>query len=644
MSKLSDITISISKLNYICPYKMKENILDFKVPRWSVFALDAMIVVFSIVTAYMLRFNFKIPTFEIELFKQAFFIILSVRMISFLIFRIHSGIIQYTSTRDASRIFLVLLGGTFLFALGNVLSFNFGKERYIIPYSIIILEFITTLMFLVSYRVFVKIAHIELTKPHSGQNRIMIFGAGEAGIITKRALEAEKRSSIKVVGYLDDNQKKNNTRIEGLKIYPTGEIGTIFRENEINQLVLAVQGLAMNRKQELIDICMEEGVEVLNVPPIQTWINGELSFKQIKSIRIEDLLGRDEIKLSNDHVKEDLKDKVVLISGAAGSIGRELVNQVLRFKPQILLMIDQAESPLFQLELETNLKARNSQMHYILADITDQSRMRAIFEKFKPDYVFHAAAYKHVPVVESNPLEAIRVNILGTKNLADLAVANNTHKFVMISTDKAVNPTNVMGASKRFAEKYVQSLNENAQTQFINTRFGNVLGSNGSVIPLFEQQIAKGGPITITDPRVTRFFMTIPEACQLVLEAGSMGEGGEIFVFDMGKSVRIIDLAKKMIRLSGLELGKDIQIRYTGLRPGEKLFEELLTQGENIKPTHHKKILKAEVEKVSFEAIQSNAEALKSVLIHQDVYLAVSILKKTIPEFKSENSEFGALD
>jgi FlaA1/EpsC-like NDP-sugar epimerase len=623
---------------------MKENILDFKVPRWSVFALDAMIVVFSIVTAYMLRFNFKIPTFEIELFKQAFFIILSVRMISFLIFRIHSGIIQYTSTRDASRIFLVLLGGTFLFALGNVLSFNFGKERYIIPYSIIILEFITTLMFLVSYRVFVKIAHIELTKPHSGQNRIMIFGAGEAGIITKRALEAEKRSSIKVVGYLDDNQKKNNTRIEGLKIYPTGEIGTIFRENEINQLVLAVQGLAMNRKQELIDICMEEGVEVLNVPPIQTWINGELSFKQIKSIRIEDLLGRDEIKLSNDHVKEDLKDKVVLISGAAGSIGRELVNQVLRFKPQILLMIDQAESPLFQLELETNLKARNSQMHYILADITDQSRMRAIFEKFKPDYVFHAAAYKHVPVVESNPLEAIRVNILGTKNLADLAVANNTHKFVMISTDKAVNPTNVMGASKRFAEKYVQSLNENAQTQFINTRFGNVLGSNGSVIPLFEQQIAKGGPITITDPRVTRFFMTIPEACQLVLEAGSMGEGGEIFVFDMGKSVRIIDLAKKMIRLSGLELGKDIQIRYTGLRPGEKLFEELLTQGENIKPTHHKKILKAEVEKVSFEAIQSNAEALKSVLIHQDVYLAVSILKKTIPEFKSENSEFGALD
>jgi FlaA1/EpsC-like NDP-sugar epimerase len=623
---------------------MRENILDFKVPRWSVFALDAMIVVFSIVTAYMLRFNFKIPTFEIELFKQAFFIILSVRMISFLIFRIHSGIIQYTSTRDASRIFLVLLGGTFLFALGNVLSFNFGKERYIIPYSIIILEFITTLMFLVSYRVFVKIAHIELTKPHSGQNRIMIFGAGEAGIITKRALEAEKRSSIKVVGYLDDNQKKNNTRIEGLKIYPTGEIGTIFRENEINQLVLAVQGLAMNRKQELIDICMEEGVEVLNVPPVQTWINGELSFKQIKSIRIEDLLGRDEIKLSNDHVKEDLKGKVVLISGAAGSIGRELVNQVLRFKPQILLMIDQAESPLFQLELETNLKARNSQMHYILADITDQSRMRAIFEKFKPDYVFHAAAYKHVPVVESNPLEAIRVNILGTKNLADLAVANNTHKFVMISTDKAVNPTNVMGASKRFAEKYVQSLNENAQTQFINTRFGNVLGSNGSVIPLFEQQIAKGGPITITDPRVTRFFMTIPEACQLVLEAGSMGEGGEIFVFDMGKSVRIIDLAKKMIRLSGLELGKDIQIRYTGLRPGEKLFEELLTQGENIKPTHHKKILKAEVEKVSFEAIQSNAEALKSVLIHQDVYLAVSILKKTIPEFKSENSEFGALD
>lgn len=606
--------------------------------------MDTFIIVFSILTAYMLRFNFNIPSSEMEVFKQAFFIILSIRVLSFVTFRIHSGIIQYTSTRDASRIFLILFGGTLIFALGNVVSYNTSIERYLIPYSIIILEFITSLMFLVSYRVFVKIAYVELAKPHSGQTRVMIFGAGEAGIITKRALEAESRSRVKVVGFLDDSEKKKNKRLDGLIIYPTTEIGEIIGEKEIDQIILAVQNLSNRRKQELIDKCIELNVEVLNVPPVQTWINGELSLKQIKSVKIEDLLGRDVIHLSNEHVRQDLKDKVVLISGAAGSIGSELVKQVLKFRPKTLLMLDQAESPLFQLELATNGRGRYTQTRYIIADVTNHNRIKAIFGKYKPDYVFHAAAYKHVPMMEKNPMEAILVNVMGTKNLADLAVENETTKFVMISTDKAVNPTNVMGASKRFAEIYVQSLSGRSKTQFITTRFGNVLGSNGSVIPLFEKQIAKGGPITVTHPDITRYFMTIPEACQLVLEAGSMGDGGEIFVFDMGESVKIVDLARKMIRLSGLQLGKDIQIQFTGLRPGEKLYEELLTEGENIKPTHHKKILIADVEQMPSEEVQNNIEYIKRALEEQDVYGLVSLLKKMIPEYKSENSEFGVLD
>jgi FlaA1/EpsC-like NDP-sugar epimerase len=579
-----------------------------------------------------------------EVFKQAFLIILILRVVSFLVFRLFAGIIQYTSTRDASRIFLILLGGSVLFALANLISYQTNLERYLIPFSIIILEFITSLLFLVSYRVFVKIAYAELSKPHSNQIKVMIFGAGEAGIITKRAMEAESRSRVKVVGFIDDDPKKKKTTIEGLKIYSSESIHPIFKEKEIDQLVLAVQNLSNQRKQELIDICIEEGVEVLNVPPVQTWINGELSLKQIKSVKIEDLLGRDVIHLSNEHVRKDLKDKVVLVSGAAGSIGSEMVKQVLGFSPQVLLMVDQAESPLFQLEQETIEIAKTSEKHYILADITNRERMEAIFKKFQPHYVFHAAAYKHVPMMERNPAEAIRVNVFGTKNLADLSIIYKSRKFVMISTDKAVNPTNVMGASKRFAEIYVRSLNGTSKTQFITTRFGNVLGSNGSVIPLFEKQIAKGGPITVTHPEITRYFMTIPEACQLVLEAGSMGEGGEIFVFDMGESVKIVDLAKKMIQLSGLELEKDIQIQYTGLRPGEKLYEELLTKGENIKPTHHQKILKADIEQVSSEEVREAINFLKEALVQQDVTSLVSQLKKSIPEFKSENSEFGVLD
>jgi len=623
---------------------MKDWILKYKVPRWSVFLVDALIVVFSILTAYMLRFNFNIPANEWEDFKFAFWVIFAIRILSFLIAKMHSGIIQYTSTRDATRIFIVLAIGSLIFVVSNIISLQTSLMRHLIPYSIIILEFITSLLFLVSYRVFVKIAYTELSKPHSGLTKVMIFGAGEAGVITQRAMEVEGKAKVKIIGFFDDNQKKANQRLGGIPIYPSGELKKIIVEKGIEQLVLAVQNLSNIRKQEIIDTCMELDVEVLNVPPVQTWINGELSLKQIRSIKIEDLLGRDEIKLSVERVKEDLRDKVVMISGAAGSIGSEMVRQVSRYHPKMLLLVDQAESPLFQLELDQSARYPKVNAKYLIADVANRERMQSIFEEYQPHYVFHAAAYKHVPMMEKNPMEAIKVNVFGTMNMAELSVQYKVHKFVMISTDKAVNPTNVMGASKRFAEIFVQALSPNSNTQFITTRFGNVLGSNGSVIPLFEKQIAKGGPITVTHPEVTRFFMTIPEACLLVMEAGSMGKGGEIFVFDMGKSIKIVDLAEQMIRLSGLQLGRDIQIQFSGLRPGEKLYEELLTSHENTKATHHKKILIAEVESFRMEEVQRILSELREALVQQEGFELVRLLKKMIPEYKSENSEFSKLD
>jgi len=623
---------------------MKEWLLKYKVPRWMVFMMDVFIVIFSILTAYMLRFNFHIPVVEIPNFQHAFLLILVIRLISFFIFKMHAGIIQYTSTKDASRIFLILFGGSVLFSITNLISVRTSMAIHIFPYSIIILEFITSLLFLVSYRVFVKIAYAELSKPHTEAIPVMIFGAGEAGIITKRALETESRSKVKVLGFFDDSQKKSDKRIDGIKIYPSDQLSQVLDEKEVHQLILAIQNLSGIRKQEIVDVCMEKSVEVLNVPPVNNWINGELSLKQIRKVKIEDLLGRQEIKLSEDKLRKDIKGKIVMVTGAAGSIGSEIVRQVAQFHPEHLLIVDQAESPLFQLELDSSAAFKNVSCQYILADVTNEHRMRSIFATHKPDYVFHAAAYKHVPMMEKNPMEAIRVNVLGTKLMADLAVEFKVSKFVMISTDKAVNPTNVMGASKRFAEIYVQSLNANVSTRFITTRFGNVLGSNGSVIPLFESQITKGGPITVTHPNITRFFMTIPEACRLVLEAGSMGEGGEIFVFDMGDSVKIVDLAKKMIRLSGLELGKDIQIQYTGLRPGEKLYEELLNKEENTKPTYHHKILIANIKTYQIDQVTQSIENFKTALSKQDSFELVGILKATIPEYKSENSEFSSLD
>jgi FlaA1/EpsC-like NDP-sugar epimerase len=446
---------------------------------------------------------------------------------------------------------------------------------------------------------------------------------------------------------VDDDPKKAGKKIEGVEIYNSNQLEKLQQNNEVKHLIISIQNITTSRKQQIVDTCLKYNTRILNVPPVHSWINGELSFKQIKKLKIEDLLGRDPIQLDLNKIQHELTGKVVLVTGAAGSIGSEIVRQIIPFRPKLLVMLDMSESALYDLELEVNdlNTDKNCRTETVIGDIRNKERMHNVFNTFKPDIVYHAAAYKHVPVMENNPSESILNNVKGTCNLADLAVTFRVPKFVMISTDKAVNPTNIMGATKRIAEIYCQSLNDNNEhTRFITTRFGNVLGSNGSVIPRFKKQIELGLPITVTDPHVTRYFMTIPEACQLVLEAGAMGTGGEIFIFDMGESVNIAELAKKMIRLSGLELGKDIQIVYTGLRPGEKLYEELLANEENTLPTHHKKIMIAKVKKYNFESISKDISDLISLFGAQDNEQIVRKMKEIVPEFKSQNSIYQKLD
>jgi FlaA1/EpsC-like NDP-sugar epimerase len=447
------------------------------------------------------------------------------------------------------------------------------------------------------------------------------------------------------------DENKIGKVVDGTKIYDARRENLDYFLDELNidELIITVREISLDRKNELVDACLRNKVKVRTVPPVEKWVGGELSLNQIREIKIEELLGREAIQLNNQSVDHDLRGKRVCITGAAGSIGSELVRQVIRHNPERIILIDQAESPLYEIEREIKATSAVKVLAY-LADITNRPRISAIFADNKPEIIYHAAAYKHVPLMEGNPGEAIHCNILGTKNLADLAVDFNVRKFVMISTDKAVNPTNVMGCSKRIAEVYVQALNVHNQqkgkftTAFVTTRFGNVLGSNGSVIPLFKKQIELGGPVTVTHPEVTRFFMTIPEACQLVLEAGTMGKGGEVFVFDMGNPIKIVDLARKMISLSGLQPEKDIEIVYTGLREGEKLYEELLNNSEDTLPTHHEKILIGKVEPYAYEEINKYIELFYDFVNDRNELKMVALMKELIPEFRSNYSRYEILD
>jgi FlaA1/EpsC-like NDP-sugar epimerase len=613
-------------------------------PRWLIFLIDIAFVIFAVFLAYMLRFNFHVPESEIKNWGSVFALVLGIRALSFIGFKTFAGIIRFTSTEDAVRIFLVVLGGSIAFAAANLISYYYINRLYIIPFSIIIIEFMTVVLLMVTFRVVVKIAYLEIMNPAGTRNKVIIFGAGEAGLITKRALDRDLGIRYKVVAFIDEDKNKIGKKLEGVDISGPDRLKELLAGNEIDNVIISVQKLKPEKKQILVEACLPYQTKVLTVPPVSSWINGELSYNQIKKIRIEDLLEREEIRLDDEGIRQELNGKIIMITGASGSIGSELVRQMMKYNPGKLILIDQAESALFDLEVELTARFDFMNFEIAVADICNEVRMEHAFRLFKPQLVYHAAAYKHVPMMENNPSEALFTNVKGTKILADLAVKFGVSKFIMISTDKAVNPTNVMGASKRIAEIYVQSLNRLKSTHFITTRFGNVLGSNGSAVTLFSRQIEQGGPVTVTHPDVIRYFMTIPEACRLVLEAAMMGKGGEIFLFDMGKPVKIVDLAKKMIRLSGLDIDKDIEIKFTGLRPGEKLYEELLNDAENSLPTHHLQIMIGKVREYDRDYVNREVDELISLFDNQDNIAIVKKMKEIVPEFKSRNSTYEELD
>jgi FlaA1/EpsC-like NDP-sugar epimerase len=612
-------------------------------PVWIIFLGDLFICFISIWAAYFLRFNFRIPPEEIVALPLVFLVVLFVRAISSLIFQTHRGIIRFTNTKDVERIFLSIAAGSTFFLGINPILLLF-KQAYLIPFSIIIIDGILSVFLMVISRIVIKSIFYEINGGNKIKTNVIIYGAGETGITAKKAIERDAGAKYKVIAYIDDDSNKVGKKLQGNFIRSASELHDIIEQHDVKLLIIAIEQLLPARKQEVIDICLSSNTKIFNVPPVKSWINGELSFKQIKKININDLLERDPIQLDLQLIRNDIAGKVVLVTGAAGSIGSELVKQIIPFKPLKIILVDQAESPMYEIERDLNDDALAGRFEVVIGDIRSESRMRRVFEHFKPQLVFHAAAYKHVPLMEHNPSEALLTNVLGTRILADLSAEFNVLKFVMVSTDKAVNPTNVMGASKRIAEMYVQSLGQICSTKFITTRFGNVLGSNGSVIPIFKKQIERGGPVTVTHPEITRYFMTIPEACQLVLEAGTIGQGGEIFIFDMGKSVKIIDLVRKMIKLYGLTVGKDIEIIYTGLRPGEKLYEELLNDQENTLPTHHPQIMRATVQELEYERINNQVNELITLFSSQNNFDIVSYMKTMVPEYKSNNSIFEKLD
>lgn len=618
-------------------------------PRWVIIIIDLSFIAFSTMLGYLLRFNFDVEDISRSHFITGILFSVICGFLAVMASGSYRGIIRYTGLQDGVRIFFMVILSSVFIGILNLLYAQSGGGN-LVPYSVVLITFLASFLFLFNYRLLIKYIFSFYTRGVLKNSKVLIFGSGQTGIITKHVIDSSPSSHV--FGFLEDDPRKIGKVINGSKIYKAthAELEALLIGLSIDELIITVKNLSVERKNELVDLCLRHQVKIRMVPPVDRWVKGELSLNQIKEVHIEDLLERDAIKLDNPHVDDQIKGRTICITGAAGSIGSELVRQIIHYRPRNLVLIDQAESPLFEIDREIKTLGIDVNVFAYVADISNADRIKSILQGHKPNMIFHAAAYKHVPLMENNPSEAVVCNILGTKTLADLAVENKVEKFVMISTDKAVNPTNVMGCSKRIAEIYVQSLNNHLNnktenyTSFVTTRFGNVLGSNGSVIPVFKKQIEQGGPITVTHPEITRYFMTIPEACQLVLEAGIMGHGGEIFLFNMGQSVKILDLAKKMVLLSGLTPGKDIDIVFTGLRDGEKLFEELLSQKENTIPTHHEKIMIAKVQEYQYMEINSFVELFNDLVNDKNELKMVALMKELVPEFRSNYSRFEVLD
>ena len=613
--------------------------------KWVVFSIDILLVCLSFIIAHVIRFDIRFD-FNISVILPQLVLVILVAAFSFLLVGSYKGVIRHTGTRDVFNVFVAVTILSTLISLVTLGNNLLGVlENFTMPKSIIVIHYLVSVFVLIVSRYIFKAFYEIISTELKTVTNALIYGAGDSGIIAYNALNREREIHYQILGFIDDDKTKVNKKIDGIKIYELSKINKEFVEkHNITEVIISIQRIKPTKLLAITDALIALNLKVKIVPALSKWIEGDLKANQIKEVNIEDLLERSPIIINNPVVKREVNDKVVLVSGAAGSIGSEISRQLTSYRCKMIVLIDQSESPLYDLQQEliqngvTNFVA-------IVSDVRDRNKMEIIFKKYKPAKVFHAAAYKHVPLMEQSPHEAIKANVLGTKNLVDVSIENGIERFVMVSTDKAVNPTNVMGASKRIAELYISCASkQQTKTKFTTTRFGNVLGSNGSVIPLFKKQIAHGGPLTLTHKNITRYFMTIPEACSLVLEAGTMGKGGEIYIFDMGKSVRIFDIAKKMIYLSGLKYPEDIDIKITGLRPGEKLYEELLADGENTTKTYHEKIMIAKTQQLDAIVVKENIEKLAIGFNELDRPKLVASMKKLVPEYVSQNSEFETLD
>ena len=620
--------------------------------KWLILLFDLVTIISTYALANLVWFNFNYIITNTSGTALRLGVILAIYLLFFLLTNSYSGIIRHTGLLDAYRVLkAVVFSFLLIFGIDIILTMIFGKQsNYRISYGVIIIHFLLSLFFLIGSRVIIKMLYIQITQQFTKEKiRVIIYGAGSAGMLTKNALLKDHVYRYDIVAYIDDNPSKVSKRLEDIPVVTQSRaLSTSYvKRYGIKQLIIAIHNIHPERRKKIVEAGLDLHLQVKVVPAFNKWIDGQLSSQQLRRVKIEELLERDSIELDSENINRELKNKVVMITGGAGSIGCEIARQVLSYSPKRLIILDQAESPIYDLQFEiNNTKAflnHLNKIEFVIANVKDKFRMDQIFDIYRPDIIYHAAAYKHVPLMEQNPYEALLVNVFGTKVIADLSVKYEVEKYVMVSTDKAVNPTNIMGASKRIAEIYIQSL-QDGKTKFVTTRFGNVLGSNGSVVPLFRKQIEAGGPITITHKEITRFFMTIPEACNLVLEAGAMGNGADIFIFDMGESVKIYDMARKMIQLYGLEPEYDIKIIETGLRPGEKLYEELLNDTENTLSTHHPKIKRARVAKMNYETVDRYINELSEIILDKDEFRLVSKMKQIVPEFVSNNSVYEKLD
>ena len=616
-------------------------------PSWVILVMDIGITVAAVVVAFLLRYSPSELEPRGDEFLLCIGLVLFFNLLFFYAFHTYSNVLRLSSFKDVLHISAALIGSYFSSVLVNVVSY-YGFHFHLADFGVLTISYVVMFVLMAMLRMSIKTLYDSLNEDSVQTYNTFIYGTKIGGINIAKAIRMAKPNKFHLKGFVADDPAMKGKVMMGVNVYMNDDrLIERIHENNVEAIIVSPIKADKLKETDIADRLLQENITIYLAPDLTDDWQGLQKAGQIRQIQIEDLLGRDPIHINMQKISSHLEGKRVLITGAAGSIGSEIMRQVAMFNPYQLILVDQAETPLHDIRLELHAKWSYLEAPTIVADISNQKRMEDIFEKYRPEYVFHAAAYKHVPMMEDNVSEAIQNNILGTKVLADLSVKYGVERFVMVSTDKAVNPSNVMGCSKRICEIYVQALAKKIQkdgsapTQFITTRFGNVLGSNGSVIPLFRQQIERGGPVTVTHPDIIRYFMTIPEACQLVLEAGSMGNGGEIYIFDMGKPVKILDLAKKMIRLSGRT---DVKVEFTGLRHGEKLYEELLATKENTKPTSHDKIMIANVREYDFEDVSDDIETLIRSSYDFQPMAIVGQMKAIVPEFKSLNSLYSILD